>query len=208
MDKLSRQFIKYCEKNNLAKVNKCLSLGVDVNTVSGSESEDYNQGQTALMIACKYGHSAIISRLVQVPGLDINYSDTDYGWTAAHLASHNGMTECVVILAETGRVDWNKKDDEGKTPLYNALEDRHDDIISIIAKQPNIDYNVKTNDGETLAQIAVDGPYENVRPSLPWRILTAGMFLTRKGTLPSCWLLRIDTAQKKLRSSSDVHGLI
>ena len=91
--------------SNLAKVNDYLSRGIDVNTVDGEKA-------TALMIACRQGYSAIVSRLVEVPGLDINY-EVD-GCTAAHLASFNGETECVRILALAGRVDWNKRDFEGR----------------------------------------------------------------------------------------------
>ena len=56
------------------------------------------------MIACNVGNSAIVSRLVQVPGLDINYQDEN-GTTAALLASLRGHTGCERLLAETGRVD-------------------------------------------------------------------------------------------------------
>ena len=111
---------------------------------------------TALMFACHLGNSAIVSRLVQVPGLDINYQDKN-GDTAAHWASYTGHTECMRILAETGLVDWNKADNHGRTGLYCALHDGASDIVENIVKQPNIDYNVQTKYGETLAQIAVRG---------------------------------------------------
>ena len=82
------------------------------------------------------------------------------GWTAALLALNpfviaEGYTECVRILAETDRVDWNKRDDSSQTPLYWALSKGDSDIVDIIVQQPNIDYNVKTEVGETLAQVAV-----------------------------------------------------
>ena len=83
-------FIKCCQDNKVEKLEECLSLGVDVNTVSG-----------CLMDACNHGNPAIVSRLVQVPRLDINYQD-EYGNTAALMASWKGRTECVRILAETG----------------------------------------------------------------------------------------------------------
>ena len=89
------------------------------------------------MFACRAGNSAIVSRLVEVPGLDINYQDEN-GWTAALLASWEGQTECVRILAETGKVDWNKRDRWGETPLYLALESGYSDIVDIIVQQPNI----------------------------------------------------------------------
>ena len=139
---------QYCRINNLEGMNDCLSRGVDVNT----KGELLGVQRTALMHAS--GHPAIVSRLVQVPGLDINYQDEDCS-TAAHLVSLDGRTECVRILAETDRVDWNKTDNWGCTPLLWALEKGHSDIVDIIVQQSNIDYNVKTSSGETLAQKAV-----------------------------------------------------
>lgn len=149
----NEQFYSHCYSNNLEGVNDCLSRGVDVNT----KKQTFKRGQwTGLMVACKHGNPAIVSRLVQVPGLDINYQDEYQGDTAAYLASSKGHTECVRILTETDRVDWNKADNWGCTPLYEALKNGHSDIVDIIVQQSNIDYNVMTDDGETLAQVAVD----------------------------------------------------
>ena len=103
---------------------------------------------TALLFACEDWNSAIVSRLVQVPGLDINYQDEEEGWTAPLVACIYGDADCVRILAETGRVDWNKANEWGKTPLFWALRGGVSDIVDIIVKQPNVDYNVKTKDGD------------------------------------------------------------
>ena len=191
------QFLDHCHENNISEVKKCLSRGVDVNTVSGDGDwsgliiaawNDYSDlvdlllaqpdikinnttrhfprlQWTALMFACEAGNPDIVSRLVEVPGLDINYQDED-GKTAAHCVSANvntgGLfmsdedhTDCVRILAETGRVDWNKRDKRGCTPLYSAMCSRRSDIVDIMLEQPNIDYNVKTEGGNTLAQLVV-----------------------------------------------------
>jgi len=92
-----------------------------------------------------------------VPGLAINYQEED-GWTAAHWASVRGHTECVRILAETGRVDWNMRERiRGRTPLYCALSMGYSEIVDLIVQQPNIDYNVKSNIGKTLGYVAVRG---------------------------------------------------
>ena len=108
------------------------------------------------MVACGAGNSAIVSRLVQVPGLDINYQ-TEAGVTAVHRACRESQTECVRILAETDRVDWNKADEWGRTPLSWALIKGLSDVVDIVLQQPNIDYNVKTGFGVTLAHAAVRG---------------------------------------------------
>ena len=146
---MESEFINHCYDNNLEGVNDCLSRGVDVNTI-----EDCHYQMTGLMAACLANNPAIVSKLVQVPGLDINYQD-ESGQTAAHRASMFGHTECVRILAETGRVDWNKADNLGRSSLYLALDREHSDLVDIIVQQPNIEYDVKTVYGETLAMEAV-----------------------------------------------------
>ena len=132
-DLLKFMFLKYCEEDNLEGVTDCLARGVDVNTL------DRQIQWTGLMFACEAGNSAIVSRLVQVPGLDINYQD-EGGITAALQASKKGRTECVRILAETKRVDWSKGKEGGRTPLYKALLWGYSDIVDIIKEQPNIDF--------------------------------------------------------------------
>ena len=78
-----------------------------------------------------------------MPGLDINYGD-QLGQTAVHWASLRGRTECVRILAETLKVEWNKRNKWGLTPLFMATQRGHFDIVDIITQQSNIDYNVKS----------------------------------------------------------------
>ena len=82
-----------------------------------------------LMENCEDGNPDVMSRLVQVPGLDINYQD-ERGQTAALLACNLAQTECVKILAETDRVDWNKADMGGGTLLFWALERGHSDTLA------------------------------------------------------------------------------
>ena len=118
-----------------------------------------------LFECCDEDNTALLSRLVQVPGLDLNFCEK-YGNTAAINACKEGNTECIRILAESGRVDWNMTRPEafvclrgfgGFTPLYWALLGGFSDIVDIIVKQPNIDFNVQTDNGETLASAAVMG---------------------------------------------------
>ena len=114
---------------------------------------------TALMFACEAGNSDIVSRLVQEPGVDLNYED-EFGETAAHQACRRSRVECVRILAETGRVDWNKGNMRDMIPLYWALEAGCSGIVDIIVKQPNIDWNYRIDfddDGDTLAHAALMG---------------------------------------------------
>ena len=111
-----------------------------------------------LMVACIRGNSARVSRLIKVPRLDINYQD-QFGDTAAHLASYHGHTECLRILAHTGRVDWSKTDITGRTPLRRAEERGHRNVVEIL-KMPDIDF------GETPATNGCVGFYQKI-PECP-----------------------------------------
>ena len=97
---------------------------IKVNNTTRYESRQL----TPLVIACQRGNSAIVSRLVQVPGLDINHQNVGIG--PGDLCG-------------------------GATPLYWALMAKCSDIVNILVKQPKINYNLKTEVGETLAQAAV-----------------------------------------------------
>ena len=83
---MENEFIEHCRDNNLEGVTDCLSRGVDVNTTEECDGKQVS----ALMVACGVGNSAIVSRLVQVPGLDINQQDEVFYETAAQLASMRG----------------------------------------------------------------------------------------------------------------------
>ena len=68
--------------------------------------------------------------------------------------------EFVELLTKTGKVDWKKGDDLGRTSLYLALEAGTSEIVEIIVQQQqetDYDYNAKANLGETLGHAAVRG---------------------------------------------------
>ena len=90
-------------------------------------------------------------------GDDVNYQNPKYGFTAAHLASIDGHTEIIRLLAGTGKVDWNLQNKWGYTPLHRALLWGYPDIVEIISKIPGVDFSVKAEDGVTLAQASIIG---------------------------------------------------
>ena len=81
---------------------------------------------TALMVACYRDKADIVSRLLQIPGLDTDYQDPDYGLSAVHVAvlPENLSPNCLRLLAETAGVDVNRKDRMGETPLVLLQERR------------------------------------------------------------------------------------
>ena len=52
---------------------------------------------TALLVACNVGNTDIVSRLVKVSGVDVNYQDAD-GYSALYCALSKGHSRIVKIL--------------------------------------------------------------------------------------------------------------
>ena len=61
------------------------------------------------------------------------------GRNVVHWVSLEGRSKCLRILADTGRVDWNRGDRWGCTPLSWALYYGHSDCVEIIVQQPDVD---------------------------------------------------------------------
>ena len=156
---LSKEFIQYCEGNELEKVKACLTLGVDVNTVS--KDKYGTTTYSGLTIAANKNYPELVDLLLSRPDINVNLktgvAKTVYQFTAAQWASGRGHTECVRVLAEKGNVNWNIGNNSGWSSLYIALSKRHSDVVDIIVQQQNIDYNVRDDQGCTLGHAAVYG---------------------------------------------------
>ena len=122
--------------------------GIQVNMVAGDE--------TALTAACRAGHPDIVRRLVRAPDVDLNWQDSEYDKTAAHWAAMANAA-CVEMLASVPGVDWNRGNNIGRTPLYDALSKGDSSIVRTILAIPGVDYTVIDNYGYTLAHAAVGG---------------------------------------------------
>ena len=106
------------------------------------------------MVACEHGNADIVSRLLQIPGLDPDYQNEIYCYSAAHVAigdSTGRSPECLEILAKNESVDLNKKDLFGRTSLGYALwqyygsddeEDGIEEIVQILLNCPRVDLNL------------------------------------------------------------------
>ena len=146
--------------NNQELLEVLLSqTNIDVNLTSSqacTKSGNIYQW-TPLMFACFWGNTDSVARLAKVPRLSLNSRDNS-GDSAAHKACEKGHTGCVKILAEAGigRVDWNKGNRRGETPLFLAVHGRHPDIVKIIVKQPNINYYFMYDNGQSLVEVAIN----------------------------------------------------
>ena len=103
-------------------------------------------GCSAIMVAVARGHAETLKVLLAIPTIDTNATD-DKGRSIAQVAvkeanSSNRSLQCLELLANDIRVDWNAKDASGDTPIMYAVKKKSRDVFKILMKVPSIDITV------------------------------------------------------------------
>lgn len=83
-------------------------------------------GKTPILIAAKFGNSAIVKLLAEYKGIDVNAGNKVDGMTAMHRAAEHDNVKVLEALDEVKGVDFNKKNKAGFTPFYNAMTYRNE----------------------------------------------------------------------------------
>ena len=79
-----------------------------------------NVGQTALMMATHNNHIEIVTKLLEVSGIDLNATD-DKDWNALMIAVHGDRNEIVAKLLEITGIEVNSKNSDDWSPLKIAV---------------------------------------------------------------------------------------
>ena len=147
---LSEEFIKYCQENTLEKVKACLTLEVDVNTVS----EDGLW--SGLTIAAHKNYLELLDILLSHPAIKINQT-TDAGgvpesfpgrqWTALMFACYGGNSDSVSKLTTVEGLDYNYQDhwadgSLGSTAAYIASRYGHTECVRVLSGTCKVDWNI------------------------------------------------------------------
>src|SRR5476649_809774 len=129
------------------------------------------RGQTALMWAAAEGHPEMIRELA-AHGADVNARSTLQKWerqvtaeprekwlppgglTPMYFASRQGCVECVTVLAAL-KADVNAVDQDGISPLVNAIINGHFDVAGALLEK-GADPNIADATGRTPLYAAVD----------------------------------------------------
>jgi len=61
-----------------------------------------------------------------------------------------GNKAIVKLLLDTDKVDVDVKDKDGRTPLWRAVENRHEAIVKLLLDTGKVDVNIKNKDSRTL----------------------------------------------------------
>lgn len=113
-------------------------------------SQQNDDQETALFLACESGHSDLVSVLLRA-GASPSHTDSSL-LTPLHCACVGGVTEVarmVIFGAQSAPlVDVNARDSLGKSPLHYAVQNQLGDMVSFLVTEARADMNVRDNDGK------------------------------------------------------------
>lgn len=110
-----------------------LAHGADVNKLSRHKM------RVAPLHAALFGGKCGIARILLKHGADVTIKRGGHGWpragwTALHYAAGYGFAELIEPLLERG-ADVNAKDDDGRTPLQVAVEEKQEKVAEILRQK-------------------------------------------------------------------------
>lgn len=128
-DESGNPHIYYAMKKDNAEIVKLLiKSGADVNYKN-------ENGMPLIVITGFYDSPKTMKLLIKyVPDVNIK---SDGGWTALHSAASNGHTDTCKILLSAGLSPEERPGKSKKgyfTPIYAAMEKKHDDIVNLFIK--------------------------------------------------------------------------
>ncbi|GMY14838.1 poly [ADP-ribose] polymerase tankyrase [Fagus crenata] len=112
------------------------ALRLALDNLTGSIDEPVEDGDTALHLACLYGHSPCVQLLLE-RGANLEAKDED-GAIPLHDASAGGFIEIAQLLlnsaidSECVKRMLESVDVEGDTPLHHAARGEHVDIVRLL----------------------------------------------------------------------------
>jgi hypothetical protein len=137
------------------------TLGTQVNRIrillkQGCDLEQRDmEGQTALHQACRYGDFDTI-RLLLEHGADCNATDNRGDTPLIILMSITYQFNKIDLFLALPDIDVNTSNNEGKTALHKAAQQRYSELIEALLKHPAIDVNLKTYKGFSALDYAID----------------------------------------------------
>ena len=159
-DLLEVEFIRHCFDNELEKVKACLTLEVNVNTVS----EDGDVKWSGLTIAAKEDNVELLNILLSHPDIEINktLSDEDGEWSALMFASSFGNPAIVSRLVQEELININYQAKSGETAVLLAIEAGQKEVVKILLKTGKVDLDKRDIQGHTLLFRAMQSGHSDV----------------------------------------------
>ena len=110
-------------------------------------------GLTPLMFACVDDQPAMVEKLCQVPGINLNYRDIK-GFTALMCAVATNHVQCVEKFRAINGVDWDALK-HGLSAIMVAVKWGHVGVVEALLPVSSLNLNIKTSAGFSVAHYAV-----------------------------------------------------
>tara|TARA_B100000989_G_scaffold30192_1_gene19283 strand:+ start:90 stop:1010 length:921 start_codon:yes stop_codon:yes gene_type:complete len=123
------------------------------------------EGNTALMLAAREGHAAIVDMLLTGSSVGPGHAN-QFGYMALIIAAREGHSEIVSALLADQRVDPNHLDGYGYTALIWAARNGHSDIVRALLTDPRVDPNHTDEDDDTTLILAAWGGHAAIVSTL------------------------------------------
>jgi ankyrin repeat protein len=113
-------------------------------------SKKDNNGRNAISWACSGGHYRVVEYLIKYDRRGADAEDVD-GWTPLSWAlfSQSSSPKTVQVLIDSGMVNVNKKDNNGRSALSFAAAYGFLDVVQILLSVGGIEIDSNDNDGKT-----------------------------------------------------------
>jgi ankyrin repeat protein len=123
-----------------------------------------------IRIAASKGHLAVVQRLVQERGVQVNEKNK-VDQTALMLAAEGGHLEVVQWLVQEGGAQINERDKSGQTALMYAAEGGHLEVVQWLVQEGGALVNERDKFGQTALMLAAEGGHLEV---VQWLVQEGG----------------------------------
>ena len=149
-EQLQKELLWEAQNGNLHAVERLITTAdIDVNYQN-------TRGESALMRATLYEHTAIVQALIAAPTIDLNIQDYTFGDTALTIAAFYQRTAIVETLITTPNtnIDINLQNAAGDTALMLAAYHGHMEVVYALTGA-GADIYLQNHSGQCPADILI-----------------------------------------------------
>jgi ankyrin repeat protein len=112
-----------------------------------------NQLETPLWIALENGSVELMGLLIRA-GANPNFKNPETGQTVSHLAARRGYNDMLTALSQYRSVNFNAQDNNGDTPLLQAVQSGRTAAVEALLALPQVDLLIQNKKGQNALSLA------------------------------------------------------